>query len=73
MCSLNENKPLLYSILSSFGLVILLVTGVVPDIAHQFSVVEFPEEVKLIFHNFVVINAVFWISVSVNTFHNAEW
>ncbi|XP_027197116.2 endoplasmic reticulum transmembrane helix translocase [Dermatophagoides pteronyssinus] len=43
MCSLAENRPLLYSILGSFGLVIVLVTGVMPEFSEQFSVVEFPQ------------------------------
>lgn len=46
MCSLNENKPLLYSILGSFGLVVVLVTGIMPDVAQGFSIVPFPEEVR---------------------------
>lgn len=45
MCSLAENRPLLYSILGSFGLVIVLVTGVMPEFSEQFSVVEFPQPV----------------------------
>lgn len=45
MCSLKENKPLLYSILGSFGLIFLLVTGIVPELPEQFSIVEFPLEV----------------------------
>lgn len=47
MCSLWENKPLMYSIAGSFGLIVVLVTGVMPEFSEQFSIVEFPEEVFL--------------------------
>lgn len=46
MCSLRENKPLLYSIVGSFGLIFILVTGSMPEFSEQFSIVEFPLEVK---------------------------
>ena len=45
MCSLWENKPLMYSIVGSFGLIFVLVTGAMPEFSEQFSVVEFPQEV----------------------------
>ncbi|KAI2811031.1 hypothetical protein BLOT_002201 [Blomia tropicalis] len=44
MCSLWENKPLMYSIIGSFGLIFVLVTGSMPEFSEQFSVVEFPQE-----------------------------
>ncbi|KPM08757.1 cation-transporting ATPase 13A1-like protein [Sarcoptes scabiei] len=44
MCSLKENRPLLYSIVGSFALVIVFVTGIMPEFSEQFSVVEFPTE-----------------------------
>ena len=46
MCSLWENKPLMYSIAGSFGLIVILVTGAMPDIAEQFSIVVFPYDVS---------------------------
>ena len=58
MCSLAENRPLLYSILGSFGLVIVLVTGVMPEFSEQFSVVEFPQPVT-IFYLFLDYRALF--------------
>ncbi|KAH9393866.1 hypothetical protein TYRP_021398 [Tyrophagus putrescentiae] len=47
MCSLWENKPLMYSIVGSFGLIVVLVTGAMPEFSEQFSIVEFPEEFQL--------------------------
>ncbi|RWS12635.1 manganese-transporting ATPase 13A1-like protein, partial [Dinothrombium tinctorium] len=44
MESLTENKPLLWSIVGSILTVIALVTGLFPDLATQFSIVEFPAE-----------------------------
>lgn len=48
MCSLFENKPLLYSITGSFGLVTLLITGAMPELSEQFSIVPFPVEVNFL-------------------------
>lgn len=36
----------MYSILGSFGLIVVLVTGAMPEFSEQFSIVEFPEEVQ---------------------------
>ena len=44
MESLRENRPLLYSIIASITAVICLVSGFLPDMAAQFSIVEFPSE-----------------------------
>jgi hypothetical protein len=46
MESLRENKPLLWSIFASFFAVVALVTGLLPDLANQFSIVEFPIDVS---------------------------
>lgn len=48
MESLTENKALLYSIICSAGAILALAMGLVPDIAQQFEIVEFPSEVSLI-------------------------
>ena len=48
MESLRENKPLLYSLLFSGGAIIALTSGMLPDIADQFEIVEFPLEVSLV-------------------------
>lgn len=44
MESLRQNKPLLWSIAGSISAVICLVSGIFPDMCHQFSVVEFEPE-----------------------------
>ncbi len=46
MESLRENKPLLYSLMISGGAIIGLTSGMLPDIAQQFEIVEFPSEVS---------------------------
>ncbi|XP_075212224.1 endoplasmic reticulum transmembrane helix translocase [Lycorma delicatula] len=48
MESLSENKALLYSIICSAGAILALAMGIVPDIAQQFEIVEFPSEFRLI-------------------------
>lgn len=45
MESLFENRPLLWSIVSSIMAVFTLVLGSFPNMNNQFSVVEFPAEV----------------------------
>lgn len=45
MVSLTENKPLLWSIFGSLSALVFLVTGLIPELAHQFAIVEFPPEV----------------------------
>ncbi|GIY91854.1 manganese-transporting ATPase 13A1 [Caerostris extrusa] len=44
MESLSENKPLMYSILISGTAILMLVTGLSPDLAGVFSIVDFPPE-----------------------------
>lgn len=46
MESLKENRPLLWSIVASISAVTLLVLGSSPDLCSQFSIVEFPAEVR---------------------------
>ena len=45
MASLRENKVLLYAIVASYLWIVLLASGVAPDLASQFEIVEFPPEV----------------------------
>ncbi|KFM68901.1 putative cation-transporting ATPase 13A1, partial [Stegodyphus mimosarum] len=51
MESLSENKPLLYSIVISGTAILMLVTGLSPDLANVFSIVDFPHE----FQNVVLL------------------
>lgn len=46
MESLAENKALLYSILVSAASILALALGIVPDIANQFEIVDFPPDVS---------------------------
>lgn len=48
MENLNENLGLLYSLGASSALVIVLATGVMPGLAYQFEIVEFPDDFKLV-------------------------
>lgn len=48
MESLAENKPLLYSVMASGGAILALAMGIVPDIANQFEIVDFPPDVSLL-------------------------
>lgn len=47
MEGLLENKLLLYSILGTTGAIFALALGVVPDIASEFEIVDFPSDVSL--------------------------
>jgi hypothetical protein len=46
MESLWENKPLLYSVLASTTTIVCLASGMLPDMAHQFEIVELETEVS---------------------------
>lgn len=46
MESLKDNKPLLYSLMFSVLAISSLTLGLVPDVADQFSIIEFPAEVQ---------------------------
>jgi len=48
MESLTENRALLYSLIGSGGAVLALAMGLVPDIAEQFEIVNFPSEVFIL-------------------------
>lgn len=48
MEGLVENKLLLYSLLSSTGAIFALALGIIPDIALQFEIVDFPSDVSTI-------------------------
>ena len=49
MESLTHNKALLYSIVASSGTVLALTLGVVPELAQQFEIIDFPHEVSVMF------------------------
>ncbi|PVD22376.1 hypothetical protein C0Q70_18186 [Pomacea canaliculata] len=51
MESLQENRPLLYSLLFSCGGIITLASGLVPDVTKQFELVDLPSE----FRNMVLL------------------
>ncbi|XP_049787588.1 endoplasmic reticulum transmembrane helix translocase [Schistocerca cancellata] len=48
MESLTENKALLYSIVGSAAAILILAMGLVPEMAYQFEIVEFPAEFRVI-------------------------
>ena len=45
MASLTENRPLLYSLLVSAGVVFMLASGQAPDLSAMFEIELFTEEV----------------------------
>jgi len=49
MESLRSNKPLLYSILFSFSLVISLIFNLIPQLTEQFQIVLIPDDVREFF------------------------
>lgn len=50
MESLAENRPLLISILGSTFAVFTLALGALPEVAHQFEIVDFDQEVSAAFN-----------------------
>jgi hypothetical protein len=46
MESLRSNKPLLYSIIFSFSLVISLIFNLLPQLTEQFQIVLIPDDVR---------------------------
>ena len=48
MESLSENKPLLYSLMFSCSGIIVLASGIIPDISQQFQLVALPGEVGVL-------------------------
>ena len=49
MEGLTENKPLLYSLVMAGIAIVCLASGLLPDVAQQFEIVEFSVEVNTIF------------------------
>lgn len=47
MESLRQNKALMYSIVGSGGTVLALALGLVPELAAQFEIIEFPPDVSI--------------------------
>ncbi|XP_058803201.1 endoplasmic reticulum transmembrane helix translocase [Phymastichus coffea] len=58
MESLWENKLLLYSLASSTAAIFALALGIVPDIAQQFEIVDFPSDFRRILVQVLVANFV---------------
>lgn len=42
-----QNRALLYSIIGSSGTVLALTLGLVPELAQQFEIIDFPPDVRL--------------------------
>lgn len=49
MESLGQNKALMYSIVGSGGTVLALALGIVPELAAQFEIIDFPPDVSIFF------------------------
>lgn len=47
MESLKDNRPLLYGILFSGGVVLALTLGIIPELAAQFEIIDFPSDVSI--------------------------
>lgn len=60
MESLRENKALLYSMVGSAAIVLALTMGLIPELAAQVEVIDFPSEVSKYRNSF---------SLNVNSFH----
>lgn len=52
MESLSQNKALLYSVVCSGGAVLALALGLVPDLAAQFEIIDFPPDVSIFLFHF---------------------
>ncbi|XP_063914226.1 endoplasmic reticulum transmembrane helix translocase [Zophobas morio] len=70
MESLKQNRALLYSILGSGGLVLALTLGIVPELAEQFEIIDFPPDFRVIlvqilfadfFFSFLVDRICLWL------------
>lgn len=48
MESLRQNKALLYAIVGSGGTVLALALGLIPELAAQFEIIDFPPDVSLV-------------------------
>jgi len=49
MESLRSNKPLLYSLIFSFSLIICLIFNLLPQVTEQFQIVIIPDDLRIIF------------------------
>lgn len=56
MESLKDNKPLLYSLMFSVLAISSLTLGLVPDVADQFSIIEFPAEFRMLLLKVLVVD-----------------
>lgn len=54
MEGLKQNKPLLYSVAISGGVVLGLAAGIFPDLSNMFEIVEFPDEVSIFYILFLL-------------------
>ncbi|GJQ67243.1 hypothetical protein Trydic_g8148 [Trypoxylus dichotomus] len=70
MESLLQNKALLYSIIGSSGTVLALTLGLVPELAQQFEIIDFPSDFRMIliqvlfadfFFSFLVDRMCLWL------------
>lgn len=57
MEGLKQNKPLLYSVAISGGVVLGLAAGIFPDLSNMFEIVEFPDEVSIFFFFFYCLRS----------------
>lgn len=67
MEGLTQNKPLLYSIVLSGGTVLALTLGIVPELAAQFEIIEFPSEVSNNKTTGIILYYYIFVLVSYNT------
>ncbi|CAG9121353.1 unnamed protein product [Plutella xylostella] len=59
MEGLRENKPLLYSIVVSGGVVLALAAGALPDLSSMFEIVYFPPDYRVILVQVLIADMVF--------------
>ena len=64
MESLQENKPLLYSLLFSGAAITALASGLLPDVSNHFELVELTSEVSV--HTCICIGVCLYICMSVH-------
>lgn len=67
MESLKQNKALLYSILGSGGVVLALTLGIVPELATQFEIIDFPPDVSIFMIKNLYITYVVTVSNNIIT------
>lgn len=59
MEGIQENKPLLYSVIISGGTVFALAAGFLPDLSNMFEIVDFPPDFRLILVQVLIADMVF--------------